>query len=57
MVLGTVLNLNPLFEPLLFPMDYYGLAQRFVVFTFYLYFAFIALKSLKFSNLKAMPLS
>lgn len=40
MVIGVVLNLNPIFDPLLFSMEFYGLAQRFIVFTFLIYCAY-----------------
>jgi len=51
LILGTVLNLNPIFDPLLFPMEYYGLAQRLVVFTFLLYCAYLSISAIKFSRI------
>ena len=36
-LLGIILNLSPLFNPALYPLEYYGLVQRFLLFTFYLY--------------------
>jgi len=42
-VIGVVLNLNPMFDPLLFSMDYYGLAQRLVIFTFLFYCLYMSI--------------
>lgn len=46
-VIGTILNLNPMFDPLLYPMEFYGLAQRYVVYGINLFFAFTAITILK----------
>lgn len=46
-LLGIFLNLSPVFAPQLYPLEYYGLVQRFLLFTFYLYMALIAVKTLK----------
>ena len=36
-VLGIFLNLTPAFAPTLYPLEYYGIVQRFLLYTFYLY--------------------
>lgn len=46
-LLGIFLNLSPMFAPDLYPLEYYGLVQRFLLFTFYLYLALIALNAHK----------
>ncbi len=46
-LLGIFLNLSPIFAPQLYPLEYYGLVQRFLLFIFYLYMALIAVKTLK----------
>jgi len=50
-LLGIFLNLSPIFSPNLYPLEYYGLVQRFLLFTFYLYLGLIALNSIKASSL------
>ncbi len=50
MVIGTILNLNPMFDPLLYPMAYYGIAQRFIVYGFNIYCVYIALTILKYRD-------
>lgn len=50
-VLGIFLNLSPIFAPKLYPLEYYGLVQRFLLFTFYLYLALVAVNTLKASSL------
>jgi len=42
-VLGIFLNLTPAFAPSLYPLEYYGIVQRFLLFTFYIYCAFISI--------------
>ncbi len=37
------LNLTPAFSPSLYPLEYYGIVQRFLLFTFYIYCAFISI--------------
>ncbi len=49
-VLGIFLNLSPMFAPDLYPLQYYGLVQRFLLFTFYLYLASVALNAIKVSS-------
>jgi hypothetical protein len=49
-LLGIFLNLSPLFAPDLYPLEYYGLVQRFLLFTFYLYLALVALNTIKASS-------
>lgn len=46
-LLGIFLNLSPIFAPDLYPLEYYGLVQRFLLFTFYLYLAYVSLNILK----------
>lgn len=46
-LLGILLNLSPIFAPNLYPLEYYGLVQRFLLFTFYLYLAYISLNIFK----------
>ncbi len=41
-ILGIFLNLSPMFNPTLYPMEYYGIVQRFLLFTFYIYCALIS---------------
>ena len=40
-VLGIFLNLSPAFNPDLYPLSYYGLVQRFLVFTMFIYIAYL----------------
>ena len=49
-VLGIFLNLSPAFAPSLYPLAYYGIIQRFLLFTFYIYCSFISI-SLIYSSL------
>ncbi|MDX5584424.1 MAG: DUF998 domain-containing protein [Aureibaculum sp.] len=52
-LLGIFLNLSPIFAPQLYPLEYYGLVQRFLLFTFYIYLAFISFSTINsFSNIK-----
>lgn len=39
LILGGFLNQGPAFVPDLYPLQYYGIVQRFLLFTFYLYIA------------------
>lgn len=39
--LGIFLNLSPIFKPDLYPLNYYGLVQRFLVFTMLIYMAYL----------------
>lgn len=41
-MLGIFLNLSPAFAPNLYPLEYYGVIQRFLLFTFYGYVAFVS---------------
>ncbi len=45
-VLGIFLNLTPAFAPSLYPLEYYGLVQRFLLFTFYIYCAFMSISTI-----------
>jgi len=47
-IMGIFLNLSPAFAPKLYPIEYYGLVQRFLLFTFYLYLGFVSMKTLSF---------
>ena len=42
-VLGIFLNLTPAFAPDLYSLEYYGLVQRFLLFTFYIYIFYLSL--------------
>lgn len=42
-ILGIFLNLSPLFAPDLYPLEYYGIVQRFLLYGFYVYLAFVSL--------------
>ena len=48
-VLGIFLNLTPAFAPSLYPLEYYGIAQRFLLFTFYIYCAVISISTINSS--------
>ncbi len=48
-VLGIFLNLTPAFAPSLYPLEYYGIVQRFLLFTFYIYCSFISISTINFS--------
>lgn len=43
-LIGIILNLTPAFAPELYPLEYYGLVQRFLLFTFYGYLAYLSLR-------------
>ena len=47
-LLGIFLNLTPAFAPELYPLKYYGLAQRFLLYTFYGYCAYISISTLQY---------
>ena len=40
-LIGIFLNLSPAFNPELYPLKYYGLVQRFLVFTMFIYIAYL----------------
>ena len=42
-LLGIFLNLSPAFIPDLYPLAYYGIVQRFLVFTMYIYLAYLGI--------------
>jgi len=44
-ILGIFLNLTPAFAPTLYPLKYYGFVQRFLLFTFYIYIAYIGIQT------------
>ncbi len=46
-IIGIFLNLTPAFAPDLYPLKYYGLIQRFLLYTFYGYCAYISLNCLE----------
>lgn len=45
-VLGIILNLTPAFDKTLYSLEYYGIVQRFLLFTFYLYVAYVSVKTI-----------
>ena len=49
-VLGIFLNLSPAFAPALYPLEYYGIVQRFLLFAFYVYVGFVSVSSLQYVN-------
>ena len=51
-VLGIFLNLSPAFAPSLYSLEYYGIVQRFLLFTFYIYCAYISISIIN----SALPL-
>ena len=50
-VLGIFLNLSPMFARDLYPLEYYGLVQRFLLYTFYLYLALVAFSTGKVTSI------
>ena len=47
-MIGIFLNLTPAFAPNLYPLAYYGMVQRFLLFSFYLYVAYVSYKTLSY---------
>ena len=47
-LLGIFLNLSPAFAPTLYPMDYYCLIQRFLLFTFYGYCGYVSITCVQY---------
>lgn len=47
-VLGIFLNLAPAFAPTRYPQEHYGLVQRFLLFTFYLYCGYVGYRTTKY---------
>ncbi len=45
-MLGVALNLSPAFDKTLYSLEYYGIVQRFLLFTFYLYVAYVSVKTI-----------
>ncbi len=41
---GIFLNLSPAFKPDLYPLNFYGLVQRFLVFTMFIYIGYLGVK-------------
>lgn len=56
-VFAIFLNLTPAFAPTLYPLEYYGIVQRFLLFTFFGYCAIISVHALKYEKHQALPLS
>lgn len=54
-VLGIFLNLTPAFAPSLYPLEYYGIVQRFLLFTFYVYCAYISFSLIYYSPISQVP--
>jgi len=49
-------NLSPLIARSLYSMDYYGLVQRSLGYTFYLYCAYVSIKMISFDKKQSAPL-
>ena len=47
-ILGIFLNLTPAFAPTLYPLEYYGIVQRFLLFTFYIYCGYVSVKCVQY---------
>jgi len=45
-VLGIFLNLTPAFAPSLYNMEYYGIVQRFLLFTFFAYCGYLSFRAI-----------
>lgn len=45
---GVFLNLTPAIAPDLYPLTYYGAVQRFLLFSFYLYTAYVSFTTMRF---------
>ena len=56
-IIGIFLNLSPLFTPDLYDLHYYGLVQRFLLYTFYAYCAYVSLQLLKHSVEQSSPMN
>lgn len=48
-LIGIFLNLSPAFAQDLYPLAYYGLVQRFLLYTFYAYVFYVSLMAITFS--------
>ena len=46
-VLGIFLNLTPAFAPSLYDLEYYGIVQRFLLFTFYVYCGYLSFRAIR----------
>ena len=46
-ILGIFLNLSPAFAPDLYPLEFYGLVQRFLLYTFYGYSAYVSISAIQ----------
>ena len=49
-ILGVFLNLSPAFAPSLYPLEYYGIVQRFLLFTFYAYMGYVSISCIQGSK-------
>ena len=47
-MIGIFFNLSPAFDPTLYPLEYYGIVQRFVLFTFYAFTGYISLRCIQY---------
>ena len=47
-ILGIFLNLTPAFAPTLYPLEYYGIVQRFLLFTFYVYCGYVSVRCVQY---------
>jgi len=48
-VFGIFLNLSPAFAPSLYPLEYYGIVQRFLLLVFFAYLAYFSISTLNYS--------
>ena len=48
-IIGIFLNLTPMFAPDLYDLSYYGLVQRFLLYSFYAYCAYISSTTLQYT--------
>jgi hypothetical protein len=53
-IFGIFLNLTPAFAPTLYPLEYYGIVQRFLLFTFFIYTAYISVAVIRYGNGKTV---
>ena len=51
-IFGIFLNLTPAFAPNLYPLEYYGLVQRFLLYTFYAYVAYVSVSAIQNTDRK-----
>ena len=49
-IIGIFLNLTPAFAPDLYNLNYYGLVQRFLLYTFYAYCAYVSVTAISYKS-------